>query len=39
MDANSDNGYGDSYNDNEAVAIYDYNVILHNIDETEAATF
>ena len=36
MDANS-NGDGDLYDDNEAVAIYDYNISLQRIDETEAA--
>jgi len=30
---------GDSYDDNEAVAIYDYDILLQSIDETEAATF
>jgi hypothetical protein len=39
IDANSNNSDGDSYDDNKAVAIYDYNVLLQNIDETEAATF
>jgi hypothetical protein len=28
-----------SYDDNEAVAIYDYNVFIQRIDETEASTF
>ena len=30
---------GDLYDDNEAVAIYDYDILLQSIDETEAATF
>ncbi|KAL7491123.1 hypothetical protein ACHAWT_001565 [Skeletonema menzelii] len=37
MDVSS-NSDGDSYDDNEAVAIYDYNIFLQRIDETEAAT-
>ena len=36
MDANSASA-GDSYDDNEALAIYDYNIVLQTIDETEAA--
>ena len=38
MDANS-NGDGDSYDENEAVAIYDYTISLQRIDEAEAAAF
>lgn len=35
MDADSGD---DSYDDNKAIAIYDCNILLQNIDETEAAT-
>ena len=35
----TDNGSINSYDDNEAVAIYDYSVSLQRIDETEASTF
>ena len=35
----SSNKSGDNYNEYEAVAIYDYNVHLQKIDESEAATF
>lgn len=34
-----DSGSINSYDDNEAVAIYDYNVFIQRIDETEASTF
>ena len=37
MDANNDVGSGDANDENEAVAIYDYDISMKTIDEEEAA--